>query len=57
MDYWYEAATRQFYQCPDCGKMMQYMGENFRAPAKGNIKEWDRLKKCIEAGEDWGYSK
>lgn len=48
IDYWYEASSREFYQCPDCGNMMQYMGEKFRAPAKNNIKEWDRLRKSIE---------
>ena len=30
------------------------MGEKFKAPAKRDIKEWNRLKKCIENGEAWG---
>ena len=54
VDYWYEYRTREFYDCPDCGHKMYYMGEKFKAPAKSNIKEWNRLKKCIENGEAWG---
>ena len=53
VDYWFEATHREFYKCPDCGSMMYYMGPNFKAPSKGDNKEWERLKECIKSGQDW----
>ena len=39
-----EEKDRKFYKCPQCGEEMQYMGPNFRAPSKSNVKEWDRIR-------------
>ena len=47
---------RKYYKCPECGNVMQYMGIHFRAPAKDNIKEWDRIYMCIVRGIDWASS-
>ena len=56
--YYYEAPIekQRFYDCPDCGKKMQYMGDKFRAPAKKDIKEWERIHQAIKEKRDWGIS-
>jgi uncharacterized protein with PIN domain len=48
-----ELEKRKFYPCPDCGKMMQYMGVKFRAPPKRDLAAWDKIRDSIQAGENW----
>jgi len=38
------------YPCPECGKTLNVMGKNFRAPKKEKIKEWKVVEKLFRNG-------
>ena len=44
---------RKFYTCPDCGKEMQYMDKNFKAPPKKDTKKWESINKSVEIDCTW----
>lgn len=42
-------ATRE-YKCPDCGGQTHFMGQDFKAPRKGDLKGWAAAQDFIESG-------
>lgn len=43
-------SSRQ-YKCPDCGGQAHYMGIDFKAPKKSDIKEWRQVEEFIRSGK------
>jgi DNA-directed RNA polymerase subunit RPC12/RpoP len=41
------------YKCPDCGGSAHFMGQDFKAPKKTDIKAWDEVRKYIESGKHY----
>jgi len=39
------------YKCPDCGGPAFFMGIDFKAPPKSDIKTWKKVQKFIESGK------
>ena len=37
-------------KCPNCGSLMANMGKDFEAPKKGNVKEWEHIKRLYSVG-------
>ncbi|MBQ4834798.1 hypothetical protein [Pseudoalteromonas luteoviolacea] len=42
--------TRE-YKCPDCGSLAHFMGVDFKAPKKTDIKSWREVQQRIESGK------
>lgn len=45
-----EFERKRRYKCPDCGGDAHYMGIDFKAPKKTDIREWNEAKMFIESG-------
>ncbi len=43
--------NEQEYKCPDCGSPTTFMGQDFKAPKKNDIKGWKKAKEFIESGK------
>lgn len=39
------------YKCPDCGGLTHFMGQDFKAPKKLDVKAWQQVKAFIESGK------
>jgi hypothetical protein len=39
------------YKCPDCGGPAYFMGLDFKAPKKSDVKTWQKAKAFIESGK------
>ncbi len=55
--HWYKTAQEpepKKYRCPDCNQPMVGMGYKFRAPARRDIKEWNRIEEAVKNGVEWG---
>ena len=39
------------YRCPDCGGQAHYMGIDFSAPKRRNVKAWRQAQAHIETGK------
>jgi hypothetical protein len=46
-----EFNTERDYRCPDCGGPTYFMGQDFKAPKKADIKGWKKAKEFIESGK------
>ena len=38
------------HKCPQCGNELEYMGRSFKAPKQKDIKQWEKVRRLIEAG-------
>ena len=43
-------STRE-YKCPDCGGTAHFMGQDFKAPRKTDIKAWAAVQAFIASGK------
>lgn len=43
-------ASRE-YKCPDCGSKCSYMGKDFKAPKKADIRGWKEAETFIQSGK------
>ena len=43
-------ATRE-YKCPDCGSAAYYMGQDFKAPKKTDVRAWAQVRAFIQSGK------
>ncbi len=41
------------YKCPDCGSLAHFMGVDFKAPKKTDIKSWREVQQRIESGKTY----
>jgi hypothetical protein len=39
------------YKCPDCGGQAHFMGIDFKAPKKSDIKAWQAAEEYIRSGK------
>ncbi len=39
------------YKCPDCGGQTHFMGIDFKAPKKTDIKAWGEIQAFIQSGK------
>ena len=39
------------YRCPDCGGPAHYMGIDFKAPRKTDVRAWQDAEACIASGK------
>ena len=39
------------YKCPDCGGETFFMGQDFKAPRKNNVKAWLDVEAFIRSGK------
>ena len=46
-----EFANHRVYKCPDCGGLTHFMGLDFKAPKKLDVKAWQQVKAFIESGK------
>jgi len=46
-----EFANDRVYKCPDCGGLTHFMGLDFKAPKKLDVKAWQQVKAFIESGK------
>lgn len=49
----YEHAAGQL--CPHCRKPLTHMGVNFKPPRKGNKRQWEKIRRMVEAGMRFNY--
>ena len=42
--------NQERFCCPECGKPMEIMGRNFRAPRKENKREWKKVELLVQKG-------
>ena len=47
----FEAARK--YKCPDCGGETSFMGQDFKAPKKSDIKAWASAQAFIASGKSY----
>ena len=45
-------AERQ-YLCPDCGGETHFMGQDFKAPRKSDVKSWNAVQAFIASGKTY----
>jgi hypothetical protein len=45
--------TAPVYSCPDCGAAMIYMGYEFRAPKKEDVRAWKKIEDGVRTGTVW----
>jgi len=38
------------YKCPHCAAPLAYMGRSFKAPRKGETKQWEKVRRLWSAG-------
>ena len=43
-------ATRK-YKCPDCGGQAHFMGIDFKAPKRSDLKGWEKARVFIASGK------
>lgn len=50
---WQEAGqiNSRIHRCPDCGGQTHFMGIDFKAPKKSDIKGWRKVEKFILSGK------
>ncbi|MDR0779944.1 MAG: hypothetical protein LBF16_04515 [Pseudomonadales bacterium] len=51
---WKEAKdfeANRTYRCPDCGGPVHYMGIDFKAPRKANVRAWQEAETFIASGK------
>lgn len=46
-----EFQAKRDYRCPDCAGLAHFMGQDFKAPKKGDIRAWRKVQKFIESGK------
>ena len=46
-----EFEANREYKCPDCGGPAFFMGIDFKAPRKSDVKAWKKVQKFIESGK------
>lgn len=46
-----EFETQREYKCPDCGEPCSFMGQDFKAPKKTDLKGWKEVEKFIKEGK------
>jgi DNA-directed RNA polymerase subunit RPC12/RpoP len=46
-----EFENKRMYKCPDCGELTHFMGQDFKAPKKADVKAWQQVKAFIESGK------
>lgn len=46
-----EFEAQREYKCPDCGEPCSFMGQDFKAPKKTDLKEWKEVEKFINEGK------
>jgi hypothetical protein len=39
------------YKCPDCGGPSYFMGIDFKAPKRSDVKEWRAVEEFIRSGK------
>lgn len=39
------------YKCPDCGRDTHFMGQDFKAPKRSDVKAWTSIQTFIESGK------
>ena len=39
------------YKCPECGGVAHFMGQDFKAPKKSDIKAWKEVQAFIMSGK------
>jgi len=39
------------YKCPNCGGPSHFMGQDFKAPKRSDVKAWKEVQKFIESGK------
>lgn len=39
------------YRCPDCGGDAHFMGTDFKAPRKTDVRAWQEVRRFIESGQ------
>jgi hypothetical protein len=44
-------ANSHHYKCPDCGGQAYFMGIDFKAPKRSDIKEWREVEQFIRSGQ------
>jgi len=45
--------AEMIYKCPDCGGQAYFMGIDFKAPKKSDIKAWQKVEKFIKSGKTY----
>jgi len=45
-----EEINQNRFNCPQCGKPMEIMGRNFKAPRKENKREWNKVEILLQNG-------
>ena len=45
-----EFNAARLYRCPDCGGTTYFMGIDFKAPKKSDIKAWQEVETFINSG-------
>lgn len=48
-----EFADNRVYKCPDCGGFTHFMGQDFKASKKSDVKAWQQVNAFIESGKDY----
>ena len=46
-----EFEAQRAYKCPDCGGPCFYMGIDFKAPKKADVKAWKQAERVIQSGK------
>jgi len=46
-----KALNNREYKCPDCSGATAFMGTDFKAPKKDDIRAWLKVKEFIESGK------
>jgi hypothetical protein len=47
--------NREHRLCPTCGNQVQFIGQYFKPPKRGNDKEWQAIKILYDAGIRYDY--
>jgi DNA-directed RNA polymerase subunit RPC12/RpoP len=46
-----EFEAHREYKCPNCGGPSQFMGQDFKAPKRQNLKAWKEVHAYISSGK------
>jgi DNA-directed RNA polymerase subunit RPC12/RpoP len=44
-------ANSHQYKCPDCGGQAYFIGIDFKAPKRSDVKEWREVEQFIRSGK------
>jgi hypothetical protein len=42
-----DITRKRQYKCPDCGGVTHYMGIDFKAPKRNDVKSWEKVREFV----------